>query len=105
MNLFDYFNDGIKNESNNHQGSYNQGQVQSPNPQTPSSIPEIILTGKKISYSSIGMWLGNYTPSQNCKLEWSFNFVLTEFLCSWSFLGKIADILHKPNSGHDTDRF
>ena len=44
MDLFGYFPDSIKSE-NNQQGSYNQGQVQSPNPQTPSSIPEIILTG------------------------------------------------------------
>ena len=44
MDLFGYFPDSIKSE-NNQQGSYSQGQVQSPNPQTPSSIPEIILTG------------------------------------------------------------
>jgi hypothetical protein len=44
MDLFGYFSDGMKSECSQ-AASYNQGQVQSPNPQTPSSIPEIILTG------------------------------------------------------------
>ena len=44
VDFFGYFTDGLKNEANQGSG-YNQGQVQSPNPQTPSSIPEIVLTG------------------------------------------------------------